>query len=81
MVHTDISFLIWLNTFVLVLRNIHYAKSIRILNTLTDGTNYIRPPVIFIEYGELSLTNIGKEMIVDVRKRERESWLMIGFFF
>lgn len=51
-----------------VLRNIHYAKSIKILNTLTDDTKYIRPPVIYIEYDEFSLTSIGKGTTVDVRK-------------
>lgn len=44
----------------------HYAKSIKILNTLTSGVSYIQPPVIVIEYGELTLTDIGKGTLVDV---------------
>jgi hypothetical protein len=49
------------------LKSIHYAQSITVLNTLTSGTNYIQPPVIVIEYGELSLSDIGKGTIVEVR--------------
>ena len=51
----------------LELRNIHYAKSIRILNTLTSDTNYILPPVIVIEYGELTVSDLGKNAVVQVR--------------
>jgi len=52
---------------ILALKNIHYAKSIKILNTLTNGASYIQPPVIVIEYGELSLSNIGRGSVVEVR--------------
>ncbi|UJR08253.1 hypothetical protein I4U23_012526 [Adineta vaga] len=48
------------------LRNIHYAKSIKILNTLTSDTAYIQPPVIVIEYGEISISDIGKNTLVEV---------------
>ncbi|CAF1576458.1 unnamed protein product, partial [Adineta ricciae] len=49
------------------LRNIHYAKSIRLLNTLTSDTNYIQPPVIVVEYGELSISDLGKNAVVQAR--------------
>ncbi len=54
---------------ILVLNYIHYAKSITILNTLTDGATYIQPPVIVIEYDELSLSDIGKGTLVEVRRK------------
>jgi hypothetical protein len=54
--------------FIIVLSSIHYAKSITIYNTLTSGTTYIQPPLIVIEYGELSTSDIGKGTIVQVRK-------------
>ncbi|CAF3358734.1 unnamed protein product [Rotaria socialis] len=49
------------------LRNVHYAQSITILNTLSNGGAYFQPPVIVIQYEELSLTNIGTGTIVDVK--------------
>ncbi|CAF1347685.1 unnamed protein product [Rotaria magnacalcarata] len=48
------------------LTNIHYAKSITILNTLSNGGAYFQPPVIVIQYEALSLTDIGKGTIVEV---------------
>jgi hypothetical protein len=52
---------------IVVLKNIHYAKSIQILNTLVNGSTYIQPPVIVIEYDEISLSDIGKGTLVEVR--------------
>ncbi len=52
---------------ILGLKNIHYASSIKILNTLTSDTTYIQPPVIVIQYAELSISDIGKGTIVQVR--------------
>ncbi len=37
--------------------------------TLTSGVTYIQPPVIVIEYDELTTSDIGKGTIVDVRNR------------
>jgi hypothetical protein len=36
------------------------CASIQILNTLTNGVAIIQPPVIIIEYDELTLSDIGK---------------------
>lgn len=55
----------------LELTNVHYAKSIKILNTLSPGGLYIQPPVIVVEYDELSTSDLNQDMIVDV-SRERE---------
>ncbi|UJR38008.1 hypothetical protein I4U23_030690 [Adineta vaga] len=70
------------------LRSIHYAKSIRIVNTLSNGGNYIQPPAIFIEYGELTSSNIGKDTLVQVSFESnyqmnldthiRDIWIAIG---
>ncbi len=54
---------------ILDLTNIHYAKSITILNNLVNGATYIQPPVIVIEYDELSTSDIGKGTIVEVRRQ------------
>jgi len=48
--------------------NIHYATSIKILNTLTSSGTYIQPPVIVVDYAELSLSDIGKGTLIQVRK-------------
>jgi hypothetical protein len=37
--------------------------------TLTNGVSYIQPPVIVIEYDELSLSDIGKGTLVEVRTK------------
>jgi hypothetical protein len=63
---------------ILELSNIHYAKSITILNTLTDGVTYIQPPVIVIEYDELSTSDIGKGTIVEVRIELNDHRYLIG---
>ena len=63
---------------ILELRNIHYAKSIQILYTLTDGTTYIQPPVIVIEYDDLSTSDIGKGTTVEVRLELKDSRQPIG---
>lgn len=54
---------------ILELSSIHYAKSITIMYTLTSGVTYIQPPVIVIEYDELTTSDIGKGTVVDVRNR------------
>jgi len=56
------------NIFIIVLGNIHYAASITISNTLTNGGSYIQPPVIVVTYAELSSSDIGKGTIIQVRK-------------
>ena len=53
-------------SFIIELRNVHYARSIRILNTLADDVSYIQPPVIVVEYAELTLSDIGESRIVEV---------------
>ena len=53
----------------LELKNIHYAKSIKILHTLTTGASHILPPVIVVEYDELSASDIGKGTLVEVRRK------------
>ncbi|CAF2430595.1 unnamed protein product [Rotaria sp. Silwood2] len=50
------------------LQNIHYAKSIKIRTTLTNGAAYIQPPLIIVEYDELTSSDIGKGTLVQVRK-------------
>ena len=52
----------------LELRYIHYAKSIKILNTLTTGGAYIQPPVVVVEYDELSVSDVGGGNLLQVRK-------------
>ncbi|CAF3900474.1 unnamed protein product [Rotaria sordida] len=70
------------------LRNIHYAKSIRILTTLTSGETYIQPPVIIVEYNELSSNDIGRGILVqvtfesqyrmDLNKHILDIWIAFG---
>ncbi|CAF4483081.1 unnamed protein product, partial [Rotaria sp. Silwood2] len=70
------------------LRNIHYAKSIKVLNTLTNGGAYMQPPVIVIEYNELTSSDIGKETLVEITfeteyrmnldSHIRDIWIAIG---
>lgn len=48
-------------------RNVYYAKSIKILYTLSPGGAYLQPPVFVIEYKELVLTDISKGTIAEVR--------------
>lgn len=57
----------------LVLRSVHYVKSIQVLNTLTGGTSYILPPVIVVEYAELSSSDIGQGTVVQVREEKNTS--------
>ena len=51
----------------LELKNIHYARSIKILFRLVGGTTYIQPPVIIINYDELSSSDLGKNGVVQVK--------------
>ncbi|CAF1194078.1 unnamed protein product [Rotaria sordida] len=70
------------------LRSIHYAKSIRILNTLTNDGAYIQPPVIIIEYNEITLSDIAKGTLVEITFETeyrmnldphiRDIWIAIG---
>lgn len=65
--HLDSSFKS--NIFVyLVLQAIHYAKSIKIITTLTSGVSYLQPPVIVVEYAEISSSDIGKNGVIEVRQ-------------
>ncbi|CAF4415338.1 unnamed protein product [Adineta steineri] len=52
------------------LTSVRYAKTITILNTLSDGGSYIQPPAVVVEYGELSLSDFGTGKVVQVRKNE-----------
>lgn len=56
------------NLFDLELKNIHYAKSIKIVTTLTADTSYILPPVLQIEYAELSSSDISTGKLVQVSR-------------
>ncbi|CAF4828802.1 unnamed protein product [Rotaria sp. Silwood1] len=70
------------------LRSIHYAKSIKIMTTLTSGEAYIQPPVIIIQYDELTSTDIGKGNFVqvtfesnyrmDLNKHIMDIWIAFG---
>ncbi|CAF3770661.1 unnamed protein product [Rotaria sp. Silwood1] len=72
----------------LELRNIHYAKTIKILNILSNGGAYMQPPVIVIEYDELTLSDIGKGTLVEITfeteyrmnldSHIRDVWIAIG---
>jgi hypothetical protein len=64
-IYENVCFISTINL-IIVLRSIHYAKSIKILNTLTTGASYIQPPVVVIEYDELSLSDLGKGTLVEV---------------
>ncbi|CAF1345544.1 unnamed protein product [Adineta steineri] len=48
------------------LNNIHYAKSIKIVNTLTNSAANIQPPLIIIEYGELAISDTEKGSLVEI---------------
>ena len=54
---------------ILELKNVHYAKSIKILHTLTTGASSILPPVIVVEYDELSASDIGKGTLIEVSRK------------
>ena len=56
-----------------MLKTIRYVKSIQVLNTLTGGTSYILPPVIVVEYAELTSSDIGQGTVVQVREEKNAS--------
>lgn len=62
-----------LTNFVLELKNVHYAKSIKFLTRLVGGTSYIQPPVLIINYDELSQSDLNQEKIVLVKFRRKNS--------
>lgn len=74
--------------FVSALNNVHYAKTIRISHRLVSGVSYIQPPVVIIEYEELSLSQIGRNGLVrldfesryqmDLSSHIRDIWIAIG---
>ena len=53
--------------FVLELKNVHYAKSIKFLTRLVGGTSYIQPPILIIDYDELSQSDLNQEKVVSVK--------------
>ncbi|CAF0975904.1 unnamed protein product [Adineta ricciae] len=68
--------------------SIHYAKSIQIVTTLSSGGAYIRPPMVIVEYAELSSSSIGQGNIVQVSFQStyrtnldthiRDIWIAVG---
>lgn len=52
--------------FFLDLKNIYYAKSIKVLFTLVNNAANFQPPVFVVEYAELSLSDIGKQKVAQV---------------
>lgn len=57
--------------FLLELRNVRYAKTIQLITTLTDGLTYIQPPLIYIEYDELSSADLSAGTLVQVRRMKK----------
>ncbi|CAF0826220.1 unnamed protein product [Adineta steineri] len=70
------------------LTSVRYAKTITILNTLSDGGSYIQPPAVVVEYGELSLSDFGTGKVVQVSFQStyrmnldthiRDIWIAVG---
>ena len=58
--------------FLLELKNVHYAKSIKLFTRLVGGASYIQPPVIIVEYDELSQTDISQDKVVTVKEKRRK---------
>ena len=72
----------------LELKSIHYVKSMKIFTRLTSGTSYIQPPVIIIEYAELTQSDLGQgstvqinfqtEYQMDLSNQIRDIWIAVG---
>lgn len=50
----------------LELMNVRYAKSIKIVTTLSTDGNYIQPPMVVVEYDELTTTSLTQGAVVQV---------------
>lgn len=53
----------------------------QVVTTLTDNLSNIRPPLIIIDYDEVSSSDLGKGTLVQVREMKKISCVIVEMYF
>ena len=60
--------------------NIRYVKSMQVVTTLTDNLANVRPPLIIIDYDDVSSSDLARGTIVQVREMKKISCAIVEVY-